>query len=77
LVRDQTDDPANKTLLNISPMVPLTLMMKPYIREFLQIELNGKQMPANIKFQGSKDIFNIYISTSDQYPDETNCHQAF
>jgi hypothetical protein len=42
LVRDQMDDPANKTLLNISPIVPLTLMMKPYIREFFQIELNGK-----------------------------------
>lgn len=50
--------------------------MKIFIQEYAQIDIWGKLEPAIIKLSGWRDDLNVYLSTSERYPNAQNC-QAF
>jgi hypothetical protein len=46
------------------------MTVRPFLREYLSIEIFEKQMPAVIKIGGIREGFNVFVSTISKYPDE-------
>jgi hypothetical protein len=63
-------DPKKKQHLFLRPNIPVMIGLKPFIREFLVIEILDKPMPAFIKIGGIRDDFYVFVSTISKYPDE-------
>ena len=51
--------------------MPASIALNPYIKEYIEIDILGKLQPCNIRFLGMRDVFNVYLSTSEAFPDET------
>lgn len=77
VLNDYADDPKMKQLIVIKPQAAVAVQMKPYVKEYFQIDIFGKLQPVIIRLTGTKDDFAVYASTSDKYPEETSCQQTF
>lgn len=51
----------------------VTIPMKVFIKEYAQIDIRGKLEPAIVKLSGWKEDINVYMSTSERFPDAHNC----
>ena len=76
MLTELVDEPENKNIYYLKSHMPSHLPMKVFIKEYAQIDIWGKLEPAIIKLSGWRDDLNVYISTSERYPDAKNC-QAF
>jgi hypothetical protein len=54
----------------LKPSTPIIIAVRPFIREYLQIEIMEKQMPALIKLGGVREGFNVFVSTISKFPSE-------
>lgn len=68
---DAKDHPRNKKHIILRPSMAASVHLNPYIKEYIEIDILGKLQPCNIRFSGMKDVFNVYLSTSEAFPDET------
>ncbi len=51
--------------------------MKPFVKEYVQIDIQFKLMPAVIKLAGVRDDVSVFLSTSAKYPDEGACQAVY
>jgi hypothetical protein len=56
--------------LVLKATIPSIIGLKPFIREYLQIDILDRLMPAMIKVGGIRDDFNVFLSTISKYPNE-------
>ena len=55
----------------------MIITLRPFIREFLSIEILDKQMPAVIKIGGVREGFNVFVSTISKFPNEDSNQGKF
>ena len=70
-------DPKKKQHYNLKPHTPMIITLRPFIREFLSIEILDKQMPAVIKIGGVREGFNVFVSTISKFPTEDSNQGKF
>jgi hypothetical protein len=63
-------DPKKKQHFFLKPSAPIIIAVRPFIREYLAIEIMEKQMPAVIKLGGVREGFNVFVSTISKFPSE-------
>ena len=73
VLMDLHDRPSMKQHLGLKPAAPLFLRVKPFVKEFLQIEIFNKLEPAVLRIGGLKEETSVYLSTNEAYPDSANC----
>ena len=50
---------------------------KTFIKEYAVVDIWGKLEPATVKIFGWKEDINVFFSSSERYPDSTNCQANF
>ena len=73
VLTDMKDQPENKSVHYLKSHIPQMIPMKVFILEYAQIDIWGKLEPAIIKISGWREDLNVYMSTSEKYPNATNC----
>ena len=70
-----SDRPAAKEHFNLKPSKPAIFGLKQFIREYAQVDLQGKPEPMIVRINGlssHNEYFQVLLSTSDKFPDEEN-----
>jgi hypothetical protein len=71
---------AQKVHFHLKPALPISVLVKPFIKEFVQIDIQNKPQPAIIRVLANglkeKDVI-LYFSTGERHPDERTCQNMF
>ena len=62
---------------NLKHTAALTIMMEPYVREYIVIDIMNKPQPAIIRISGNRGDITLYASNATKYPDESQNQQCF
>lgn len=68
---DAKDHPRNKKHFTLKPSMAASINLNPYVKEYIEVDIYGRYQPCIIRFLGIRDVFNVYLSTSEAFPDET------
>lgn len=70
-----SDRPGGKEHFLLKPSKPAQMRLKQFIREYAQIDVQGKSEPMIVRIHGissHNEHFQVLLSTGDKFPDESN-----
>ena len=70
VLQDMKDATANKEHHILRAIAPVNILFRPFIKEYIAIDLYHKAQPAIIRISGNRGEYTVYLSNTSKYPGE-------
>ena len=77
VLRDMRDASGSKEHHILKAVAPINILFRPFMKEYIAIDLYHKAQPAIIRISGSRGEHTVYLSNTSKYPDEETNQSCF
>ena len=61
-----------KDHLILKHTAPLSVIVKPFVKEYVVIDILGKPQPVILRLSGNRGDITVAVSNTNKYPDDVN-----